>query len=74
MAMAQEMYKAVYEYTASEADELSLHEGDLVARERLIVRSGGRIHGKVRYGRIVIESGGEIAGDMQTLSSSEGDE
>ena len=34
MAMAQEMYKAVYEYTASEADELSLHEGDLVALRR----------------------------------------
>lgn len=62
---------------AAEVDEADIsgrYEGDLVARERLIVRSGGRIHGKVRYGRIVIESGGEISGDMQTLSSSEGDE
>ncbi|MBO6518765.1 MAG: polymer-forming cytoskeletal protein [Rhodospirillales bacterium] len=62
---------------AAEVDEADISgrfEGDLIARERLIVRSGGRIHGKVRYGRIVIESGGEIAGDMQTLSEKEGDE
>ena len=52
-----------------EADISGRFEGDLIARERLIVRSGGRIHGTVRYGRIVIESGGEIAGDMQTLES-----
>jgi len=57
-----------------EADISGRYEGDLTARERLIVRSGGRIHGKVRYGRIVIESGGEIAGDMQTLMPSDDDE
>jgi len=62
---------------AAEVDEADISgrfDGDLIARERLIVRSGGRIHGKVRYGRIVIESGGEIAGDMQTLSDKSGDE
>jgi len=57
-----------------EADISGRYEGDLTARERLIVRSGGRIHGKVRYGRIVIESGGEIAGDMQTLMPPDDDE
>ncbi len=57
-----------------EADISGRYEGDLTARERLIVRSSGRIHGKVRYGRIVIESGGEIAGDVQTLMPSDGDE
>ena len=54
-----------------EADISGRFEGDLTARERLIVRAGGRVNGKVRYGRIVIESGGEIAGDMQTLDASE---
>lgn len=54
-----------------EADISGRFEGDLTARERLIVRAGGRVNGKVRYGRIVIESGGEIAGDMQTLDPSE---
>lgn len=62
---------------AAEVDEADIsgrYEGDLIARERLIVRSSGRIHGTVRYGRIVIESGGEIAGDMQTLTPSGTDE
>ncbi|MEX0695275.1 MAG: polymer-forming cytoskeletal protein [Rhodospirillales bacterium] len=62
---------------AAEVDEADIsgrYEGDLIARERLIVRSSGRIHGTVRYGRIVIESGGEIAGDMQTLTPSGADE
>ena len=57
-----------------EADISGRYEGDLIARNRLIVRSGGRIHGTVRYGRIVIESGGEISGDMQALEPSESDE
>lgn len=62
---------------AAEVDEADIsgrYEGDLIARERLIVRSGGRIHGTVRYGRIVIESGGEISGDMQTLEPSESED
>lgn len=56
-----------------EADISGRFEGDLIARERLIVRAGGRIHGTVRYGRIVIESGGEISGDMQTLDPADKD-
>ncbi len=52
-----------------EADISGRYDGDLVAREKLIVRAGGHIKGKVRYGRIVIESGGEVTGDMQTLET-----
>ena len=43
------------------------YDGELVANEKLIVREGGHIKGTVRYGSIVIESGGEISGDMQAL-------
>ena len=56
-----------------EADISGRYDGDLVAREKLIVRAGGHIKGKVRYGRIVIESGGEVSGDMQTLETSGGE-
>jgi len=42
-------------------------DGELVANEKLIVREGGHIKGTVRYGSIVIESGGEISGDMQAI-------
>ncbi len=54
-----------------EADISGRFEGELTAKERLIIRAGGRVNGTVRYGRIVIESGGEISGDMQTLEPSE---
>ena len=50
-----------------EADIRGRFEGTLVAREKLTVRSKGRISGEIRYGTIVIESGGEISGAMQTL-------
>ena len=51
----------------SVADISGRFDGELVALERLIVRAGGNIKGKIRYGRIVIESGGEVIGDMQAL-------
>lgn len=54
-----------------EADISGRFEGELIARDRLVVRAGGRISGTIRYGRIVIESGGEISGDMQTLDGTE---
>lgn len=50
-----------------DADISGKFEGELTVRGRLIVRTGGRIEGKVRYGRIEIEQGGVISGDMQTL-------
>ena len=52
-----------------EADISGRFEGELIAHDRLVVRTSGRINGTIRYGRIVIESGGEISGDMQTLAS-----
>ncbi len=54
-----------------EADISGRFEGELVAREKLIVRSGGRVSGSIRYRHIVIESGGEISGEMQTLIQTE---
>lgn len=54
-----------------EADVSGRFEGELIVRDRLIVRAGGRIRGAIRYGRIVIESGGQISGDMQTLDGAE---
>jgi cytoskeletal protein CcmA (bactofilin family) len=39
-------------------------EGELTAREQLIVHATGRVSGKIRYGKIQIEEGGEICGDM----------
>jgi cytoskeletal protein CcmA (bactofilin family) len=44
------------------------YEGELTVRDRLYVRSTGKVVGSVRYGRLEIECGGEIVGDVQVLN------
>ena len=48
-------------------------EGELQVKEILTIRKGGVVSGTVRYGKIVIESGGKISGDMQSFDSMESD-
>lgn len=43
-------------------------DGELTARQQLIIHATGRVSGKIRYGKIFIEEGGEISGDVQSLS------
>ncbi len=40
-------------------------DGELTVRQKLVVYSSGRVTGKVRYGKLVIEEGGQLAGDVQ---------
>jgi cytoskeletal protein CcmA (bactofilin family) len=42
-------------------------EGELTARNQLVIYSTGRVSGRIRYGKIRIEEGGEIAGEVSTL-------
>lgn len=42
-------------------------EGDLDARKQLVIRATGRVSGKIRYGKITIEEGGELSGDVAAL-------
>jgi cytoskeletal protein CcmA (bactofilin family) len=44
-------------------------EGDLTCRKQLVIHPTGRVSGKIRYGRIVIEDGGEVAGDVGALGA-----
>jgi cytoskeletal protein CcmA (bactofilin family) len=44
-------------------------EGELTARKQLIIHSTGRVSGIIRYGKLVIAEGGELAGDVASLSS-----
>jgi cytoskeletal protein CcmA (bactofilin family) len=39
-------------------------EGTLTVREKLMVRAGGKVSGTIRYARIEIEEGGQIAGEV----------
>lgn len=43
-------------------------EGDLTARQHLIIHSTGRVHGKIRYGKLLVEEGGTLSGDIQSLN------
>lgn len=63
----------VYTGTAhvEEAYISGVFDGELHAYKTLNVKSGGRVKGDVRYGRIVIEEGGEVSGSMGTLSPDE---
>lgn len=45
-------------------------DGNLTARQKLVIYSTGKVIGTVRYGKIVIEEGGELAGDTQVGSES----
>ena len=47
-------------------------EGNLKVSKRLVIHAGGRVIGKIRYGQLEIEAGGEISGDVKLISPSEG--
>ncbi len=40
-------------------------DGVLRVRETLVIHATGRVAGRIRYGRIVIEEGGQLAGDIE---------
>jgi cytoskeletal protein CcmA (bactofilin family) len=46
-------------------------EGELTARKQLVIRSTGRLSGKIRYGKVLIEEGGELSGDVAALGRPE---
>ena len=44
-------------------------DGELTARQQLIIHASGRVHGKIRYGKLLVEEGGTLSGDIQSLDS-----
>lgn len=46
-------------------------DGELTAREQLIIHATGRVSGKIRYGKIKIEEGAEITGDVARIDRNE---
>ncbi|HXZ48685.1 MAG TPA: polymer-forming cytoskeletal protein [Usitatibacter sp.] len=42
-------------------------QGEMTARKKLVVHSSGRVGGKIRYGRMLVQEGGEISGDVAAL-------
>ena len=55
-----------------DADISGVYEGDLSVRGRLIVHKGGRVVGKISYGELELERGGEIAGELSVRNRQRG--
>lgn len=44
-------------------------DGELTVRQKLVIYSTGKVSGKIRYGKVVIEEGGQLSGDVQVGSA-----
>ena len=40
-------------------------DGTLTVRQKLVIYSTGKVNGKIRYGKVVIEEGGQLAGEIE---------
>jgi cytoskeletal protein CcmA (bactofilin family) len=40
-------------------------DGNLTVRDKLVIFSQGKVNGTIRYGKVVIEEGGQLSGDVQ---------
>ena len=43
-------------------------QGEMTARKKLVVHSGGRVSGKIRYGRMQVHEGGQMSGDIGAIA------
>jgi cytoskeletal protein CcmA (bactofilin family) len=46
-------------------------QGELTARKKLVVHASGRVSGKIRYGKMLVQEGGEMSGDVAALTAQE---
>src|SRR3989440_10376960 len=55
-------------------DNAEIHgrfEGELTVRKQLVIHATGKVSGKIRYAKIKVEEGAELAGDLQMLEKSQ---
>jgi cytoskeletal protein CcmA (bactofilin family) len=53
---------------SAEIDIAEIHgefDGEITVRQKLVIYATGKVSGKIRYGKLVIEEGGQLAGDVQ---------
>lgn len=58
---------------SAEIDIAEIHgefNGSLTVRQKLVIYSSGKVHGKIRYGKLVVEEGGQLAGEIEAGVSS----
>ena len=57
---------------SAEIDIAEIHgefEGNLTVRDKLVIFGSGRVHGKIRYGKVIIEEGGQLTGEIECSNS-----
>ncbi|MDO5692015.1 MAG: polymer-forming cytoskeletal protein [Pseudomonadota bacterium] len=54
------------------AEVRGVFDGNLTVRQKLVIFSTGKVTGKIRYGKIVIEEGGQLSGDITFGTASGG--
>lgn len=50
-----------------DADISGRFDGNIIVRRQLLIRSTGRVGGKIQYGELQIETGGQLAGSVEVL-------
>jgi cytoskeletal protein CcmA (bactofilin family) len=59
---------------SADVDYAEIHgsyNGDLTVRDKLVIYASGKVSGKIRYGKVVIEEGGQLLGDVQSGTASQ---
>ena len=44
-------------------------DGSLTVRQKLVIYSTGKVTGRIRYGKVVIEEGGQLSGEIEFASA-----
>ncbi|MFT4240908.1 MAG: polymer-forming cytoskeletal protein [Acidovorax sp.] len=47
-------------------------DGSLTVRQKLVIYSSGKVSGKIRYGKVVIEEGGQLTGEIASGTTAAG--
>ena len=45
-------------------------DGTLTVRQKLVIYSTGKVTGRIRYGKVVIEEGGQLSGEIEFATAS----
>ena len=57
---------------SAEIDIAEIHgvfEGNLTVRQKLVIYASGKVSRKIRYGKVVIEEGGQLSGDIECTAA-----
>ena len=49
------------------AEIRGVFQGEMTARKKLVIHASGRVGGKIRYGKLLVQEGGEMTGDVAAI-------